>query len=212
MQLATVAEAHGGGDAVRSRIAAEGEVGHFQSGAMMGGQQGCQGGVAVRVSAAPVVAGAGAVGVGLRVHAVDDQHPAVVLAEERSVVGERRKGDAAGLVDFVLLRPVVDDAFVRRVRLGVAKTGGVPTAARLHGDEQLAWVVRGTNDGHAKARATQSEGSLDDVASVHFGFVCRERLEMEIAVVHEHGGQHHAPCLHHPHLFFGCREAIQKTA
>ena len=150
------------------RIAAEAQVGHGESRAVLRGQQRGEGGIALGGATAPVVDDAHGVRVGLRIHAVDDQHSAVVLLEERLVVGEGRVGEVAGLLDVAGFRPVVDGALAGLVRLRIAEAGGVPGAVRLHADEERARVVGGM--GHRQPEsgdASRAECALEQRASFH---------------------------------------------
>ena len=128
-------------DARRIRETAETEVGCGQVPAVGCGEQGGHRRVALGRPTAPVVHNPRGVRVGLRIDAVDDQHPRIVLAEECDVVRERRVGDAASLPSSCLLRPVVDDRLARCVLLGIAEARRIPPTVGLHEDEHPAGVL-----------------------------------------------------------------------
>ena len=94
----------------------------------------------------------------LRIHPVDDQHPAVVLLEERRVPGEGGVGNVPGLAHLVALGPVVDDWLGGGIGLGVAEAGGVPSTVGLDEDEELAAVVGGVDQRQTEARGRRAGG------------------------------------------------------
>ena len=169
-QQAGVAEAGGANHVGGLAVAAEAQIRHRHGAAVAAGEQGGERWIALRIAPAPVVYHAHGVRVGLRVHAVDDQHAAVVAREERLVVGERRVGEVAGLPHLALRGPVVDGRLARHVRLRVAETGGVPTTVRLRADEELAAVVGGVRQRQAEARrgcGAGPENAFQQGASSH---------------------------------------------
>ena len=152
VQETRIVEAGEAGQACSVREAAEAEIGHRKRRRIVGGTQRAQRRIALGVSPAPVVDDADRVRVRLGVDAVDDQHHAVILLEERLVAGEGGIGDVAGLADLVALRPVVDDLLARCIGLGVAEAGGVPAAIGLNEDVELAGIVCGMDQRQAEAR------------------------------------------------------------
>ena len=160
-------------------VPAEAQVRNRQLRRVVRGEQRRRRRVPLRVPAAPVVHDAHGVRVRLRIHPVDDQHPAVVLLEERPVPGEGGVGDAPGLAHLVALGPVVDDRLAGGVGLGVAEAGGVPAAVGLDEHEELAAVVGGVDQRQAEARgrdaSTGSQQGLEHRASFHFAIAYRYR-------------------------------------
>ena len=167
------------------RKATEAEIRNRQVRGVVRGEQGGRCRVSLGVAPAPVVHDAHRVGVRLRVHPVDDQHPPVVPLEERLVASEGGVREVAGLTDFVSFRPVVDDRLARGVGLGVAEARGVPTAVGLDKDEELAAVLGGASEWQAKARSRSGhpEHPLENGTTSH----SVSPLQVEVSVVHQRG-------------------------
>ena len=135
------------------------------------GEQRRRGRVPLRVPPAPVVHDPHRVRVRLRIHSVDDQHPAVVLLEECRVAREGGVSDVSGPARLVALGPVVDDRFARGVGLGVAEARGVPAPVRLDEHEELAPVVGGVNNRQTEPRGrdpgTGGQQALQERSPLH---------------------------------------------
>ena len=169
----------------------ETEIGERKARGMMSGEQRGHAWVPFRGPATPVMDDSCRVGIRLRVDAVDDQHPLVVLLKELPIVAEVRVEEVARLPDVAGLSPVIDDLFAGRIRFRIAKTRRIPAPVRLNEDEELAVVVGGVREWQLESRHRAGAGgqqALDKGASFHLTL-----LKKEIPVIRQKIGQHHDP-------------------